>query len=115
MTGTRTYALLLVNQSTYDDIQRRLEKADSLSTLKLQGGTKEVIDLDGIAIGVDTELVSECCAAEVRDRLCAMCRQECRVAAANIVLDGPPYFEDHQVCGYCQRKPGEKHQVWCRQ
>lgn len=62
-------------------------------------------------------IVSECCTAEVRGRYCSKCGQECRVTneQPNIVLDGPPFFEDDQVCGYCQRKPGEKHKVWCRQ
>lgn len=30
-------------------------------------------------------------------------------------IDGPPYFEDHEVCGYCMRQPGEKHANGCRQ
>ena len=25
------------------------------------------------------------------------------------------YFEDDEICGYCQRQPGEKHEGWCRQ
>jgi hypothetical protein len=30
-------------------------------------------------------------------------------------IDGPPYFEDDEVCGYCGRVPGEHHAKWCRQ
>lgn len=32
-----------------------------------------------------------------------------------LVIDGPPYFEDDQECGYCQRPIGSKHENWCRQ
>lgn len=32
-----------------------------------------------------------------------------------LVLDGPPYFEDDQECGYCQRPVGSPHEKWCRQ
>lgn len=33
----------------------------------------------------------------------------------HIVLDGPPYFEDNEECGYCHRPIGGKHKGWCRQ
>ena len=32
-----------------------------------------------------------------------------------LILDGPPYFEDDQPCGYCQRSIGSPHEKWCRQ
>lgn len=32
-----------------------------------------------------------------------------------LVIDGPPYFEDDQECGYCQRPIGKPHEPWCRQ
>lgn len=27
----------------------------------------------------------------------------------------PPYYEDDEVCGYCNRQPNTKHEAWCRQ
>ena len=38
-----------------------------------------------------------------------------RKAAPEITITTPNYFEDDEVCGYCQRQPGEKHESWCRQ
>lgn len=32
-----------------------------------------------------------------------------------IVIDGPPHFEDNETCGYCNRSPNMKHEIWCRQ
>lgn len=36
-------------------------------------------------------------------------------AGLQIEITQPPYFEDDQVCGYCHRVPGTKHEMWCRQ
>lgn len=33
----------------------------------------------------------------------------------SIVITGPPYFEDNEACGYCNRPIGSKHEKWCRQ
>jgi len=35
--------------------------------------------------------------------------------APKIIIDGPPYFEDDQECGYCSRPIGTKHTMSCRQ
>lgn len=32
-----------------------------------------------------------------------------------IVITSPSYFKDDQVCGYCNRQPGERHARNCRQ
>ena len=30
-------------------------------------------------------------------------------------IDGPPYFEDDEECGYCHRPIGQPHKPGCRQ
>lgn len=47
---------------------------------------------------------------------CALRAIEKRVGlGTQLVLDGPPYFEDNEPCGYCNRPIGQRHEVWCRQ